>query len=34
MTVLDEMNAANEYLEMDFVEYLELIVRIAFVQHK
>lgn len=34
MTVLDELNNTNEYLEMDFVEYLELVVRIAFVYHK
>ena len=34
MTVLDEINLSNEYLVMDFVEYLELIVRLAFILHK
>jgi hypothetical protein len=34
MTVLDELNASNEYLVMDFVEYLELIVRLTFIVHK
>lgn len=30
MTVFDELNGFNEYLEMDFVEYLEFIVRISY----
>jgi len=34
MTVLDELNASNEYLVMDFVEYLELIVRLTFIFYK
>ena len=31
MTVLDELNNINEYFEMDFVEFLEFVVRVAFV---
>ena len=31
MTVFDELNGFNEYLEMEFVEYLEFIVRISYV---
>ena len=34
MTVFDELNASNEYLEMEFVEWLEFIVRICYVHNK
>jgi hypothetical protein len=34
MTVFDELNASNEYLEMEFVEWLEFIVRICYVNNK
>jgi hypothetical protein len=34
MTVFDELNASNEYLEMEFVEWLEFIVRVCYVHNK
>jgi hypothetical protein len=34
MTVLDELNDLGEYLQMDFVEFLELIVRLAYLLFK
>lgn len=34
MTVFDELNASNEYLEMEFVEWLEFIVRVCYANNK
>lgn len=34
MTVIDESTSSDEYSDMEFVEFLEFLVRIAFLKYK